>query len=452
MRKMAGVKHNLTANLYGTSIAVVGQIILVPFFLRYWGQTYYGQWLVLSAVPAYLALSDIGISNALGNEFSIAVERGEGPRARNLLGAVWRFQTWFSLGLVLLMALALAVLPMQDWLRCATLQPRDFTTILFLLTAYSLLPLQIASFSGVYRAAEAYPEYLLIQGHMRLLEVVGTAVVLWAHGTMVGLATLLVFLRLLWLSILAVRSNHLLPTMVFSWSAGSWADFRTLLPAGAGFFAFPVGNALINQGVTLVVNTSGGPGAVVVLSVCRQVGRAFLQVSSILFTSLHPELTTAYARNDLKRMRQLQSGAVGLTVLVGAVFSVGAFFLGGTVIHLWTGMAAVPGIVIGLFALEAVSASLGNLALVVPWAASRLRSLPIAYLLTQALSLLAGWLAFPSTGVAAIGAGFLAGNLVFGWVALRQSLEELNCHLPGFVQAGWASLRVAGATLRLRFS
>lgn len=449
---MAGIRHNLTANLYATAAVTVGQIALVPLFLSCWGQEYYGQWLVLSAVPAYLALSDIGIGSALGNEFSIAVERGETVRAENLLGAVWRFQFWFSLALALLVAGALTVLSLQTWLKITAISHVEFVVVLLLLTAYSLLPLQTGSFSGVYRAARAFPQYLLLQGHMRVLDVLGTAVLLWAHATMIWLALWLVLLRIIMLFVLAIRAKHLLPSLKLSWRAGTWGDFKSLLPTGAGFFAFPVGNALINQGVTLVVNLAGGPAAVVSLSVCRQVSRIFLQISSILFTSLHPELTTAYARLDRTRMKRLQAGAFSLAFVFGVLFAAGAFLLGGRVVQLWTGTLAVSGIVLGVFAIESVTSSLANLALVVPWAASRLGALPIVYLLVQSLSLVASWAAYPVLGVMAVGATFLVGNIIFAGVALKKSLHELDCPLPVFLQSGWDRLREAAAMLRLQIS
>jgi O-antigen/teichoic acid export membrane protein len=449
---MAGVKHNLQATLYGTAAVAVGQIALVPLFLHSWGQVYYGQWLVLSAVPAYLALSDVGISNALGNEFSIAVERGENTRAENLIGAVWRFQAWFALALGLVVALALATLPLQSWLKTTVINNGEFIAVLLLLTAYSLLPLQTGSFSGVYRAAHAYPQYLFLQGHMRVLEVLGTAILLWMHLSMIWLAGLLVLMRVVMLFLLSMRAGRLLPALAFRWRAGSWSDFRSLLPSGAGFFGFPVGNALINQGVTLVVNNAGGPGAVVLLSVCRQVGRVFLQGSSILFTSLHPELTIAFARHDRGRMQRLQSGAFALTLILGTVFSLGAFLLGGWVVRMWTGIPAVSGVLVGIFTVEAVTAALGNLALVIPWAASRLGVLPMVYLALQLLSLLASWVAFPVFGVAAVGLSFLTGNLFFGGVALRQSLADLGCRLPDLLRSAREGLRDAGVSLRARFS
>jgi O-antigen/teichoic acid export membrane protein len=449
---MAGVKHNLAASLYATAAVAAGQIALVPLFLHCWGQTYYGQWLVLSAVPAYLALSDVGISNALGNEFSIAVERGEKTRAENLIGAVWRFQAWFGVGLGLAVALALVGLPLQGWLKSTAISHGEFVAVLLLLTAYSLLPLQIGSFSGVYRAARVYPRYLLLQGHMRVLEVLGTAALLWTHAAMVWLAALYVFLRIVMLCFLVARAKRLLPGLTFHWRAGKWSDFRGLLPTGAGFFAFPVGNALVNQGMTLVANNAGGPGTVVLLSVCRQVGRVFLQGSSLLFTSLHPELTTAYARHDRGRMLRLQSGAFGLMLILGLGFSAGAFVLGGWVVQKWTGMQAVSGLLVGIFAVEAVTAALSNLALVVPWAASRLGRLPVGYLMVQLLSLVASWLAFPVFGVTAAGVAFLTGNLIFGGMALRQSLADLGCRLPDLLRSAWAGLRDAGVSLRVRFS
>ncbi len=449
---MAGLRRNLIANVYSTTAVVVGQIALVPLFLSSWGQIYYGQWLVLSAVPAYLALSDVGISNALGNQFSICVERGEHVHAQDLMGAVWRFQTWFSLALTLLVGLAVATFPVQSWLKCTAVGHGEFRTVLLLLTVYSLLPLQIGTFSGIYRAAHAFPKYLLLQGHMRILELFGTTILLCSKAPMLWLAALLVVLRIIWLCIVNIQARRLLPDLALNWGAGTWTNFSSLLPIGAGFFAFPIGNALINQGMTLAVNNAGGPGAVVTLSVCRQVGRIYLQISSILFTSLHPELTTAYAQLARGRMQSLQAGAFLLSLWVGTLFSIGAFVLGGVVVQIWTGMGSIAGTLVGVFAIEAVTAALGNLALVVPWATSRLGSLPFVYLIAQLMSLIVSWTAFPYLGIGAVGVAFLLGNLAFTVIALSRSFDELECSLRDFMDSGQRSLRDTAAALYSRFS
>ena len=69
--------RNLGANAYGQLITVVTQLVSVPLFLHYWGVTLYGEWLILSAVPAYLALSDIGFASSAANDMTIRFAQGD---------------------------------------------------------------------------------------------------------------------------------------------------------------------------------------------------------------------------------------------------------------------------------------------------------------------------------------------------------------------------------------
>ncbi|MEI8158789.1 MAG: hypothetical protein WCH60_18160 [Burkholderiales bacterium] len=65
--------RNLGANPYGQLITIAIQLVSVPLYLHYWGVALYGEWLILSAIPAYLALSDIGfVSVALRERLGAA--------------------------------------------------------------------------------------------------------------------------------------------------------------------------------------------------------------------------------------------------------------------------------------------------------------------------------------------------------------------------------------------
>lgn len=436
---MAGVRKNMVATAYGMAVITIGQIALVPIFLHAWGASVYGQWLVLSAVPAYLSLSDVGIGHALGNLLSINVERGKTVEAQRMLSAALRFQGIFALSLFALALFMLVALPLGDWLKIESLGRFEVGAILLSLVAYSLLPIQIGCFSGVYRAASQYPRFLFIQGHARLLEVISTAVVLVCGASMVVLASVLVAVRMIWLLAVLVDSRGRVPGLEAKWAEGSWADFRSLLPLGFGYFAFPIGNALVNQGVLLVVNHLGGPLSVVMLNVCRQTCRIYLQMTSALSASLHPELTVAFARSDRERLLKLAAGGVGVVVISGAVFVLFVTAAGPQIVLWWTGKLSVSSLVIGLLALESVTAGISNVFLLPLWAANRLGSLPFWYLASQAVGLIGVWFLFDRFTVSSVGIMFALVNAAFGVLAWREVLAMTACRaadFPSFVGSG----------------
>ena len=53
------IARGLAANIAGTVLTVIIQLVSVPVLLGAWGVDVYGEWLILSAVPLYLALSDL---------------------------------------------------------------------------------------------------------------------------------------------------------------------------------------------------------------------------------------------------------------------------------------------------------------------------------------------------------------------------------------------------------
>ena len=71
------IMTSLAANAFGQIITISSQLLLIPLFLKYWGVAKYGEWLILSSIPAYLILADLGIGAAAGNEMTIRAGAGD---------------------------------------------------------------------------------------------------------------------------------------------------------------------------------------------------------------------------------------------------------------------------------------------------------------------------------------------------------------------------------------
>src|SRR5260370_41898128 len=60
----------------GPVVTAIVQIVSVPVFLHFWGVKLYGEWLIISAIPIYLALSDLGFGNVAANDMTMRVIAG----------------------------------------------------------------------------------------------------------------------------------------------------------------------------------------------------------------------------------------------------------------------------------------------------------------------------------------------------------------------------------------
>jgi O-antigen/teichoic acid export membrane protein len=81
MRKkvLAAFQANATTQIVNIAVQLLG----FPIFLRFWGPEIemYGEWLMLSTIPAYLSLADFGFASVAANDMSM-------HRARNDLAQV----------------------------------------------------------------------------------------------------------------------------------------------------------------------------------------------------------------------------------------------------------------------------------------------------------------------------------------------------------------------------
>src|SRR5260370_29677298 len=59
------------ATALGPVVTAIVQIVSVPVFLHFWGVKLYGEWLILSAIPTYLMLSDMGFGSVAGNDMTM---------------------------------------------------------------------------------------------------------------------------------------------------------------------------------------------------------------------------------------------------------------------------------------------------------------------------------------------------------------------------------------------
>ena len=62
---------SLGANLSTQVLTILIQLTAVPIFLSQWSLEQYGQWLMLTAIPTYFALSDFGFLTVIVNKMTI---------------------------------------------------------------------------------------------------------------------------------------------------------------------------------------------------------------------------------------------------------------------------------------------------------------------------------------------------------------------------------------------
>ena len=395
------------ANSFGLAITIGTQLVSLPLFLYYWDAATYGTWLVLSAIPAYLSMADVGMVTAAGNKMTMATGNGDTAQANRVFQSAQLFMALVcsSLALVALPIMLLAPLP--------GLASMDQRVALAALSLGVLLALFGGLTETVFRATQRYPAGTMLGNFARLAE--------WA-GAMFGLAFGGNFAAVALGSLLA-RAGSVLVGMVLAargshglqWGIGNAdrAEIAAMVKPALSFMAFPLANALSFQGVTLVVAALFGPVTVAIFNTYRIIARVAVQICALFSHALWPEFSRLNGQGNLQLLQKLYQRSALLGLVQPALLSVCLYFAAPWLLRVWThGAITFEASLMLLMLLYAAVAGIWHVPRVLLMATNLHTSLALWALLGGALSVVLAWLLGRATGIGGVAAAMLLGELL----------------------------------------
>ncbi len=318
------------ANSFGMALSIAIQLASLPLFLAVWDLHTYGVWLMISAVPAYLAMADAGMVTAAGNRMTMALGAGRVDEARRVFHSAQAFV------LVVGGAVALLLLPLLLWAPWPLAASLDLRLALAALVLGVLLAFVGGLCDQWFRSTHRYAQGTMLGHAARLAEWAGGIAGLFLHGSFAAVAAGMLAGRLAGtlLSMALARSGCAL----LDWGLAS-ADrrcVRELLRPAAGFLAFPMANALSLQGVTLAVGALLGPAAVAVFNTYRTLARIAIQASGLFSHALWPEFSRLHGEGATVALARLAWRASGGTALLALLLGVALYLAAPALLQVWT--------------------------------------------------------------------------------------------------------------------
>ncbi|KPL51897.1 hypothetical protein ABB55_06375 [Prosthecomicrobium hirschii] len=399
-------------------VAIFFQVITVPVLLMCWGSEIYGIWILASTIPAFIAMSDVGLTTSATSSMI------EKITAKDRAGANTIFlTTFFSLAAIAIVLSVIAIFLIQGVIlpdlhfSDGYLGVRSVVTLLIFFGAAALIS---AAIHAGFCAFDRYATGTMLLSGIRLVESSSTICVALAGGSLIDAAVALVTIRALSAIGQGLLLFRLVPWLQFNIRGFSRQVLEALLRPSIATMAMPAALAVYLQGVPLVIGLAISPAMVTQFTVIRTMSRFPMQILSMFNHAILPVTARAHFAGDLHSIEKY----VGLTILSSAVVGVGsALFLsvfGSGVIYLWTNGRIVPEPVL-LFSLVAVMAvnvvwhPLSNLLMIVNHAAAYA---PLFLALT-AFAVLAVLAVLTVFGVWAIAMPLIALELIMLAIVLR---------------------------------
>lgn len=326
---MSRLRQTFLAILFGRGLMAMRQLVLVPILIKAWGIDYYGNWLIISAIPSFLSMSNLGLGTSASAR--IATRKGEEFTAQSQVTVA----TAWSL---ILAIFGLVVLALSAW---NALHPGSFAALEH---GYQILLLLLAAYF-IRLLAQPIHGWWVSQGksgrsiHLNNLQSFGELVILAAVPLAGGDARLLALACMVWsaawlVAYLAISASAACPLLFKARPQASEA--KALLATGIGHQLSPLWQAILFQGSIMLAGALFGASGAALWGALRVVTRAGNQVLELISQSVGPEFQINCANGKLEANKALHARAVVLSVLVSAMIAAGLAIFGERVFQLWT--------------------------------------------------------------------------------------------------------------------
>lgn len=348
------------AYTYSQGVTIGIQLLGLPVFLSIWSLEQYGIWLILSAVPVYFSMSDLGVVAVAGNKMTMAMANNDTIQANRIFQSAL-LMTVCVLGLI--MAVSTVILAFLDG---GILANTEYKGVLFLLIVATLLGVLNNLMNVVFIANNQYATGTYLVSNARVVEWSCTIIAAYlfddlifaAAGYLFGRASITLFNLIFTMR----RHRH----FIWSFKYAEWESIKEMLKPSLAFMAMPVSQAISLQGMTLVVGAFLGPVSVVFFNSYRTLSRFLLQGAMVINKPLWPEFSRLFGLgkiNELWKYFYRSLLATSLAMILGMAF---LYFTSDVIFEYWTsGKVTIIDNVYYLMVLVACITGVGQVATIV---------------------------------------------------------------------------------------
>jgi O-antigen/teichoic acid export membrane protein len=361
-RVFAGV----TSNLYLQAISTLIQLFGVPLCLTYWGEVYYGEWLLLFTIPGYLSVSDFGLGTSSTAEMTMMAEDQRHKDIQPLLQSTFWFIVLWGLIPFSILYLSNYVLPWHTWLKLQVVSEVEFRSTFPLLVLYIYLSLFLTVPLNYYRVIKKYNiERYISTVHKGLEFVVLLFLVIAGFGIFqVALGYLILRTCLLGYILFDLyrRSSYfrLWPVRVH------FKQVRKVLKPGVSGLFFYLGGNILLQGTSTIVGLNLGAKTLVMFNTVRTLVNMAKQIINIINLSVYSEFSYAYGASNMNLFHRLIRSSLVINVVLSFLACIMLFFLSNFILLWWTnGVVEADALFLGLFLLYTFLGSISSVALTV---------------------------------------------------------------------------------------
>ncbi len=326
----------LLTGFVGQGLAVLTQLLVPPFFFKFYGSgvEVYGEWTALSAAIGYLGTLNYGVQTYASNQMTILYGGGDVKGAKSIQASAFRllllFVVVFAVG-----GLVVFVLPVAAWLRLRHVGAHAAAVTLYLLILQIGLNMFFSLLTNSYMAVGLLHRGNYIGSAQRFVMIVSMAAAIALRSPFPVLAAVQLASYGVFLVYALFDLKRVAPDLVPNLREGSWAQVRAILKPSGHFGLISVAGFLTWQGPVLLIQRVLGPGAVAVFALVRVVFQMSRQLLSMASTVFAQDITLMVGRKDFAQLRKLYDLSERFVLFLIPVVSIGSLLLCPFLFTIW---------------------------------------------------------------------------------------------------------------------
>lgn len=425
--------RNLLSQVWSRLFSNIGvRLLQVPILLAALGQDDYGRWLVLSTIPAWLSLSNMGYGTVAGNEMVMNMGGGDLTKARQTYSNTFFLAAVSGMVIFPLVMLGTYHAPLAGWLGVPKERSTEISLAAFLLSFSVILSFFADVFGTRLRAARKTHLVGILLGLQLWLEL-GLILFMLKSGSRFDLLALANLLSTCaYLLVVYIFSRRTMPGIRFRQKDISLPVVRQLFTNGFYYQALPLGHAMLLQGQVMLVQSVLGPAAVALFSTSRTLVRLISQGLELINHSVWPELSLLFGKRDHQKAAMLHRTSVFLSVSLALTAAL-IFSLGGTwLFQQWTRqLLPISQSLLIAFLVAVPANALWYTSSIVLLSANEYEGLARRYVIAAVLSLAACYLLTQQFGLEGAALATLVADLVMIPFVMKRSLQLTQDRFPG---------------------
>lgn len=324
------------ASSFGIAVTLGSQLLLVPFLLIFWGADTYGEWLILSAMPTYIAIADFGFTEYFVNRATRSSAKGKRIFAR-IFSATGFYSNIFLSGIFLILFYLMIVTSgFLEFFSIEKIERNSALIIVSILAFYAFFCCITTYQTAIYRAELLNHRSLLIVNFVRVLEVFLLVLLVSVFRQPFYAALALLVSRVVGVFIFWMDIKNNLKNIDFSFKYFRARRAKIAISTSLYYFLFPLTNLLQTQGVLLAISAGTNPSFVALFSSLRTISKAVTQIVNAINASTWQEFAWLSAKGEIQVLNRLVLRSALTSAAVGLLFLTIFYIAGSDILRVWT--------------------------------------------------------------------------------------------------------------------